>query len=80
MAIVATQLLPAMSLEGIQTEHNYIFLFQRNSITDCNRIRNSDWNHSIDHGAAYLLASIGCGMIFQRKFFIFLTTASVVIK
>lgn len=35
----------------------YTFLFQGDSITDGNRTRNSDWNHVMGHGFAYLIAS-----------------------
>jgi lysophospholipase L1-like esterase len=35
----------------------YTFLFQGDSITDGNRTRNTDWNHVMGHGFAYLIAS-----------------------
>ncbi|MCF2443161.1 SGNH/GDSL hydrolase family protein [Dyadobacter sp. CY345] len=38
-------------------ETGYTFLFQGDSITDGNRTRNSDWNHVMGHGFAYLIAS-----------------------
>lgn len=34
-----------------------IFLFQGDSITDGGRSRNSDWNHVMGHGYAYLISS-----------------------
>ena len=35
----------------------YTFLFQGDSITDGNRIRNNDWNHVMGHGYQYIIAS-----------------------
>lgn len=35
----------------------FTFLFQGDSITDGNRTRNTDWNHVMGHGFAYLIAS-----------------------
>ena len=35
----------------------YTFLFQGDSITDGNRTRNTDWNHVMGHGFAYLISS-----------------------
>lgn len=38
-------------------ETGYTILFQGDSITDGNRTRNTDWNHVMGHGFAYLIAS-----------------------
>jgi lysophospholipase L1-like esterase len=36
---------------------NLTFLFQGDSITDGNRTRNTDWNHVMGHGYAFIIAS-----------------------
>ncbi|MEP6611723.1 MAG: twin-arginine translocation signal domain-containing protein, partial [Mucilaginibacter sp.] len=37
--------------------NGFTFLFQGDSITDGNRSRNTDWNHVLGHGYAYLIAA-----------------------
>jgi lysophospholipase L1-like esterase len=50
------QLLPAQSETTTKEGDGYTFLFQGDSITDGNRSRNTDWNHVMGHGYAYLIA------------------------
>ncbi|WAC12821.1 SGNH/GDSL hydrolase family protein [Dyadobacter pollutisoli] len=38
-------------------EGDLTVLFQGDSITDGNRTRNTDWNHAMGHGFAYIIAS-----------------------
>lgn len=52
-AISALPMPAANSNEG----DGYTFLFQGDSITDGNRIRNNDWNHVMGHGYQYIIAS-----------------------
>jgi lysophospholipase L1-like esterase len=57
-AITAPSVLDGFpSSTGEQEGDNYIFLFQGDSITDGNRSRNTDWNHVLGHGYAYLIAA-----------------------
>ncbi len=42
---------------------DFTFLFQGDSITDGNRTRNTDWNHVMGHGYAYLVA---CKLGFEQ--------------
>ena len=61
----ATILSPAFSSAEVSSETDlldnekkgYTFLFQGDSITDGNRTRNTDWNHVMGHGFAYLISS-----------------------
>jgi lysophospholipase L1-like esterase len=39
------------------TDDGITILFQGDSITDGNRTRNTDWNHVMGHGYAYIIAS-----------------------
>jgi len=57
-ALTVPAALSAFTLpEGGTTGDNYTFLFQGDSITDGNRSRNTDWNHVLGHGYAYLIAA-----------------------
>jgi lysophospholipase L1-like esterase len=48
----------AAALTGSEKDGDgYTFLFQGDSITDGNRTRNTDWNHVLGHGYAYLIAA-----------------------
>jgi len=50
----------SVSYPGNDVENDkkgYTFLFQGDSITDGNRTRNTDWNHVMGHGFAYLISS-----------------------
>ena len=61
----ATLLSPVISSATVSSGPNpsekekngYTFLFQGDSITDGNRTRNTDWNHVMGHGFAYLISS-----------------------
>jgi len=61
----ATLLTPVISSAQVSSESNpskkektgYTVLFQGDSITDGNRTRNTDWNHVMGHGFAYLISS-----------------------
>ena len=59
-AIAFPGLINAMS-ENKNTKNDdgkgFTFLFQGDSITDGNRTRDTDWNHVMGHGYAYLIAS-----------------------
>jgi lysophospholipase L1-like esterase len=53
--------MPSLLKASAEPEDNaggqgYTFLFQGDSITDGNRTRNTDWNHVMGHGYAYLIA------------------------
>jgi lysophospholipase L1-like esterase len=59
-ALAIPSLLQAMPVPERQPDEKgegFTFLFQGDSITDGNRSRNSDWNHVMGHGYAYLIAS-----------------------
>ncbi|HEY4327376.1 MAG TPA: SGNH/GDSL hydrolase family protein [Mucilaginibacter sp.] len=57
-AVAAPSMLDGFPLPtGEQKGENYTFLFQGDSITDGNRSRNTDWNHVLGHGYAYLIAA-----------------------
>jgi len=51
------QAMPAAERQPDEKGEGFSFLFQGDSITDGNRSRNSDWNHVLGHGYAYLIAS-----------------------
>ena len=57
-AISAPAILNAWPLtpDAMAGEH-FTFLFQGDSITDGNRTRDTDWNHVLGHGYAYLIAA-----------------------
>lgn len=59
-AILLPEIVSANSFEkneGDNIDKGYTFLFQGDSITDGNRTRNTDWNHVMGHGFAYIIAS-----------------------
>ncbi|RDC64004.1 GDSL-type esterase/lipase family protein [Adhaeribacter pallidiroseus] len=58
LASIAPGLAPAMSLLETTTMagDDFTFLFQGDSITEGNRTRNTDWNHVMGHGYAYIIA------------------------
>jgi len=41
----------------VKAGEHFTFLFQGDSITDGNRSRDTDWNHVLGHGYAYLIAA-----------------------
>jgi len=49
--------LPVQKSNPGEEGKNYRILFQGDSITDGNRSRDTDWNHVLGHGYAYLLAA-----------------------
>jgi lysophospholipase L1-like esterase len=53
------------------TGDNYTFLFQGDSITDGNRTRDTDWNHILGHGYAYLIAGRLWYQFPEKKFHFF---------
>jgi lysophospholipase L1-like esterase len=57
-AISAPAIIDALPLAGdAKAGENFTFLFQGDSITDGNRSRDTDWNHILGHGYAYLIAA-----------------------
>lgn len=56
-AITIPAALNGFPLPGNDEGNGFTFLFQGDSITDGNRSRNSDWNHVLGHGYAYLIAA-----------------------
>jgi len=46
-----------LGADPTEQKTGYTFLFQGDSITDGNRTRNTDWNHVMGHGFAYLISS-----------------------
>jgi lysophospholipase L1-like esterase len=62
--------MPSAKAGSSQEGDGYTFLFQGDSITDGNRSRNSDWNHVMGHGYAFLVAS-RLGFDFPKKEFRF---------
>lgn len=64
IASIATNLLAEKNMAAGKKEprfkndnNGFTVLFQGDSITDGNRTRNSDWNHVMGHGFAYIAAS-----------------------
>jgi lysophospholipase L1-like esterase len=56
-AIAIPSALSAFPSPANSEGNGFTFLFQGDSITDGNRSRNTDWNHVLGHGYAYLIAA-----------------------
>jgi len=56
-AIAIPSALSGFPVPGDDEGNSCTFLFQGDSITDGNRSRNTDWNHVLGHGYAYLIAA-----------------------
>lgn len=80
IASIAGMLVPDMLLaeknKALKSGGNagrFTILFQGDSITDGNRARNTDWNHVMGHGFAYLIAcrlwfdNIGKNLMFYNR-------------
>jgi lysophospholipase L1-like esterase len=57
MSEISTASKGSFSAKKLNKEKGLTILFQGDSITDGGRTRNSDWNHVLGHGYAYLIAS-----------------------
>ncbi|MCO5945439.1 SGNH/GDSL hydrolase family protein [Mucilaginibacter flavidus] len=56
-ALAIPSALDGFSITSDDEGNGFTFLFQGDSITDGNRSRNTDWNHVLGHGYAYLIAA-----------------------